>query len=210
MQKESNDVLFRVNGDIISTLKTSEDIGWESITEYSIQRIMYIASVLYSFRYENKFNPFVKDYDFSVSLRGPFSSIIPSAVYFLIANEFINYNENKELVLSGRQIPNLNLMPYFEERKNWIESIVYILGIYGEEKIYDFVFRDPQYQDNVQRNSIKEIDIKPGNKTDITVRRMKGAFEKGLGNSASQLSHKEYLDMYFDYVFSKILRGETE
>ncbi|MEK8127862.1 hypothetical protein WMW72_08125 [Paenibacillus filicis] len=210
MQKGSHDVLYRVNGDILSALKTSEDIGWESVTEFSVQRIMYIASVLFSFRHENEFNPFEQDYDFSVSLRGPFSAIIPRSLSFLLANEFIYYTDHKELSLSDRQMPDLYSMPYFKERKDWIESIIYILGIYGEEKIYDFVFRDPQYQDNIQRNSIKEINIKPGNKTDITIRKMKAAFEKSLGSSASELENKKYLDMYFDYVFSKILRGETE
>lgn len=210
MPKDLNEVLFRVNGDVLSTLITAEEIGWEAITELSIQRVMYISSVLFSFKFEKKFNPFASDYDFSISLRGPYSDVIPRSLSFLLASEYITYTYHKELRLTDRPIPDLFSMPYFNERKSWIETIIYILGIYGEEKIYDFVFRDPQYQDNIQRNSIKEINIKAGNKTDITLRKLKGAFEKSLGESAVELDNKKYLDMYFDYVFSKILRGETE
>lgn len=209
MQKEAREKLLRVNGDILSVLTTVGDLGWESVNELSIQRIVYIASVLFSFKYEEEVNPFEIDYNFSVSLRGPYSDIIPNSIKFLMVNELID-KEDGGLKILGREIPNIGLMPKFYERKSWIEIIIYILGIYGEEKIYDFVFRDPQYQDNLQRNSIKEINIKSGNKTEMALKKLKLAFEKTLGKSALELDNKQYLNMYFDYVFSKILRGETD
>ncbi|MEK5435243.1 MULTISPECIES: hypothetical protein [Paenibacillus] len=205
-----NEKIYRVNGDILATLTTGEDLAWGAMNELSIQRILYISSILFSFRFENKYNPYEIDYDFSVSLRGPFSDVVPFSIKFLLANKFIIINENDEIELAGRELPDMTSMPYYTERKEWIETIIYILGIYGEEKIYDFVFRDPQYQDNLQRNSMKEINLKSGNKTELTLRRLKAAFEGTLGKSALELDNKKYLEMYFEYVFSKILRGETE
>ncbi|ACS98970.1 hypothetical protein [Paenibacillus sp. JDR-2] len=211
MQKKPIELIFRVNGDVTSILSSGEEIGWDSISEYSIHRILYISSVLYRFRFEElSFNPFEEDYDFSVSLRGPYSDIVPYSLKYLQANKYIFINEKGEYLLSTRELPDMSLMPNYQERSSWLEAVIYILGIYGEEKIYDFVFRDPQYQDNLQRNSIKEINIKEGNKTELTLMKMKDAFEKTLGKAALELNNKRYLDMYFEYVFSKILRGETE
>lgn len=202
--------LFRVNGDILATLICADEVGWDSITELSIQRIMYISSVLFSFKNEKEYNPFEKDYNFSISLRGPFSSIISYSLINLLSRGNILVDGNKEVRLSTVRIDDLESMPFFLERKDWIENIVYILAIYGEEKIYDFIFRDPEYQDTLQRNSVTEINLKIGNETYLTLKKMKAAFENSLEVSVDELENKKYLDMYFDYVFSKILRGETE
>ncbi len=209
MQKKNLEKIYRVNGDILSTLIASDEIGWGSVSELSIQRIIYISTVLFSFRYEDKKNPFEEDYDYSVSLRGPYSDIIPQSLNFLIVNDWVILS-SEGCELSERNMPDMSRLPNYLERKEWIETIIYILGIYGEEKIYDFVFRDPQYQDNLQRNSIREINTTSHNKTVQTLRKMKIAFEKALGESASELDNKKYLNMYFDYVFSRILRGETD
>lgn len=201
--------ILRINGDILSVVKICNDVGWDNLKEISIYRIIYIASVLYSFKYPNKENPFSSDYDFITSLRGPFTEDIKTSLTNLLVNEYL-LSDGKKITLGKVTPSRIEELPKYQEKYNWLEVIIYILAIYGEEKIYDFVVRDPEYQENVQSNSIKEINVEKGNKTYISLVKIKGVFENVLGEDAKELDDKQYLEHYFDYIFSKILRGELD
>jgi hypothetical protein len=202
--------ILRINGDILSIVKICNDVGWDYLKEISIYRIIYIASVLYSFKYPNKENPFSGDYDFVASLRGPFTESIKTSLTNLFVNDYL-LNDGKQ-IFKGKEEPSEQIenLPNYKEKYHWFEIIIYILAVYGEEKIYDFVVRDPEYQENVQSNSIKEINVARGNKTYISLVKLKSVFEKALGEQAKELDDKQYLEHYFDYIFSKILRGELD
>ncbi|EKS7870926.1 hypothetical protein QCQ72_005997 [Bacillus cereus] len=201
--------ILRVNGDILTIVNICNEIGWNSLKELSIYRIVYIASVLYKFKYPDKENPFSVDYNFVTSLRGPYTEDIKTSLTYLLVNDYLNKKEN-EIVSGSMEFPNVEKLPNYYEKSNWLRIVIYILAIYGEEKIYDFVVRDPQYQDNLQSNSIKEINTEKGNKTYQSLIELKRVFEESLGEEARNLDDKKYLDYYFDYVFSKILRGEID
>ena len=93
MIEESKKRLFRVAGDVYSIVDISSEIGWDSVIELSIQRIIYLSSVFYSFKFPDNSNPFLKDYDFSVDLRGPFNSQIQKSILLLLKEQYLSYDK---------------------------------------------------------------------------------------------------------------------
>ena len=93
-------------------------------------------------------------------------------------------------------------------KTEWFEDIAYIVGIYGEDKIYDFIFRDPEYREALQGNSIYNLNIGEDNTTVKFLNSFKMAFEEKLYNKEDALDNRKYLELYFEYIFGKILRGE--
>lgn len=199
-----------INADVISILQLTSKIGWKEARELSILRILYLSSLLYSFRYPGKVNPFEEDYEFTVDSRGPFNDkVINNSIIWLLSNEMIKQNpKNKSYSLTGNTIDHLDQIPNYQIKKSWIDVIVHILGIYGEDSIYDFIFRDPEYRDNLNRHSTKTLNISESNKTIETLNEFQKAFVKELKEKAKEISDKDYLEMYFEFVFSKYLRGE--
>ena len=92
-----------------------------------------------------------------------------------------------------------------QERFGWLKQVVYILGIYGENKIYDFIFRDPQYQTTIMSNTQQGLNTGDDNETIKTLQSFQDAFEETLNNK-NKISSQTYLELYFEYVFSKILK----
>ena len=92
-------------------------------------------------------------------------------------------------------------------RHEWVSIVVFILGIYGEDKIYDFIFKDPEYVDAIKRQSAKSINTSEDNLSISSLKKFKEIFEENLGEQANALKDKDYLEMYFEFIFSKILKG---
>lgn len=201
--------LYKHNGDIISLIEIASEIGWSGIREMSINRVFYLASVLYSFVYPEKNNIFNEDYIFFLSIRGPYFEGIDNSITFLLANDYISEDDGFYR-LSHRKLPDMSKLPFNFEKKEWIRVITYILGIYGEEKIYDFIFRDPEYQKSLQSNSIKTINTDKDNETLFTLNKFKAAFEDTIDMQAAKVDAKMYLRLYFEYVFSVIIKGDAE
>lgn len=65
--------------------------------------------------------------------------------------------KSKAYSLTNKDIPFIEQIPNFNTKREWIDAIIHILGIYGEDNIYDFVFRDPEYRDTVDRQSTKQL-----------------------------------------------------
>ncbi|MCL5066806.1 MAG: hypothetical protein M1368_00440 [Thaumarchaeota archaeon] len=211
MQKSINsDTVANLNGDIISLVELAKSIGWEGVRKLSIYRILYLSSVLYSFKYPSVKNPFLEHYHFSVVATGPYSDDVKNSITFLEANEYIDKRDGDFYVLGKNPLPNLSQLPDHDIKKQWIKIILLILGVYGEGKVYEFVIRDPQYQDNIMRNLVTELDVSADNQSTKTLNQFKSSFEETLGSKASKIDSKEYLELYFDYVFSKVLKGEIK
>lgn len=204
---KNQDKIIIVSGDIFSCLTLSRNIGWDSVKELSINRILYFASIMYSFKFPLSKNIFEDDYKFTITLRGPEEPIIQNALIHLQSNYIIKKNLNGyELLVDKLDITD-NL-PYFDEKKKWLEDIIYIFGVYGEDKLYDFIFRDPEYKDNLRSNSQKRLNISKTNQTIKFLEGFKQSFEKTINSPNDNLNNKQYLELYFEYVFGKILRGE--
>ena len=92
------------------------------------------------------------------------------------------------------------------ERINWIDSILLILGKYGENKIFGFIVNDPLYDVSVKSNLPSEIQVTSENETLLVLNDFKKAFEDTLPDTNS-ISKEEYISLYFDYIFSQIIKG---
>ncbi|MBL0049309.1 MAG: hypothetical protein IPP32_14580 [Bacteroidetes bacterium] len=201
----------KINGDVVSILQLTSKIGWKETRELSILRILYLTSILFRFRYPNDNNPFEEDYEFTVDSRGPYNDkVINNSLVWLLSNEMIKQSESqKAYSLTNKDIPFIEQIPNFNTKREWIDAIIHILGIYGEDNIYDFVFRDPEYRDTVDRQSTKTINLSESNKTIETLHEFQKAFIEALGDKAKDLNPKDYLEMYFEFIFSKYLKGKN-
>lgn len=193
--------LYTANSDILRIMKQSRQIRWNLLKENSIQRILYLLKIMYSFVYNNE-NIF-SYYNFIVSLYGPYSKLIKDSLIFLESDLWIIKNDNGEYTFGEQEIE----LPLNEEQKEeWIYTILYILGKYGIDRIFGFIINDPLYKDAVATNSQKLLDTSSAeNKTIEILNKFKTAFEETL-NEAHSLSKKDYLDLYFDYIFSQIIK----
>jgi len=76
MVRSEQDYRHVVSADILDIFRASDEIGWKNIRETSVQRILYLATVLFSFNFPEKENIF-SNYTFSLEKYvGPFNSSI--------------------------------------------------------------------------------------------------------------------------------------
>lgn len=198
--KESTKELYKANDDIIGLMKLVKNIGWSSIREQSIQRTLYLTKVLYTFISEKEDNLF-KDYNFSVSVAGPYSSLIYRSIIDLKAREIlVEDKEGKIKLVDSNYKTDEN-----SEKYKWLKIIIHILGLYGESKIFGFTINDPLYKEGIETNIQKVLDTSSlENKTVKVLNDFKSAFEDTL-DDVSNISREEYLELYFEYIFSKII-----
>lgn len=203
--KDKIRILLEVNTDVLTLLRISSGIGWKELRESSVHRIFYLSSVLYAFMKGHNRDAY-KNYNFSLSVTGPYSEVIDRSLIDLKSRELITEDDSGNLVLKIDE--NAKYFKTISTHKiDWFKTIIYILGLYGESKIFGFVIQDPQYKNDFQRNSQISIDISDQNKTVQTLKEFKNAFEKTL-NDVSQIDDKEYLELYFEYVFAEIIKEE--
>lgn len=161
---------------------------------------MPLLKVLYSFNCDEE-NIF-EGYHFNVTMFGPYSELIRRSVVFLLTNRHLEGDDDGEI----RIISNAGVDEMSEERINWIETILLILSKYGESKIFSFIINDPLYDTSVKSNQSSEIQVTPENETLLVLNDFKKAFEETLSDTSS-ISKEEYISLYFDYIFSQIIKG---
>ncbi|MCW8898303.1 MAG: hypothetical protein OQJ96_06585 [Flavobacteriales bacterium] len=200
--KSNTKDLFHANSDILNLLSLVNEIGWKTLREQSIQRIIYFSKVMYSFIYIKEKNLF-ENYHFSKSVSGPYADLIKRSVINLKSTEIVNEDEEGNIKLIETHQINGE-----EKHIEWLRVIIYILGLYGENKIFNFTIHDPLYKEALDSNTQQELDASPENKTIQVLNQFKTAFEETL-DDVSNISNQEYLELYFEYVFSQIInRGE--
>lgn len=193
--------LLKANSDILTLIHLVDEIGWKSIREQSIQRILYLSKVLYSFANTDGLNPY-NDYHFSASISGPYSELVNSSLINLKSREIISEDEEGKIKLIDEQFE----YEYDEIQERWLKTIIYILGLYGESKVYGFTIKDPVVKNAIETQSEKELDTSPENTTIKVLNDFKSAFEETLDRSTLEsINKEEYLELYFEYVFSKII-----
>jgi hypothetical protein len=201
--------LYHTNDDIVFILNTGLKIGWEEVKSQSINRIIYLSKVLYSFVNDSEPN-IMEYYHFTSNLAGPVSAVISKSLVDLESREFtISENSGIKLNISGQSLDNILDSSLDNDKKNrqeWYKTIILLLGKYGENKVFSFTINDPLYIENIESNSPKEIGFEDSeNKTLKVLNGFKEAFEKSIGDTSS-ISKEEYLELYFDYVFSQIIK----
>ena len=210
MEKENKDnrVQYLIYTDILAIFKLAAEIQWKEVRQNSVYRILYLSSVLYSFRHPGNSSPF-SIYKFSVDSSGPYDSNISSALDFLIKDEYLSRTTGDDVLALGKNpIDDVFKIEIGQERYDWLKQVMYILGIYGENKIYDFIFRDPQYQTTIKSNTQQGLNTNINNETIKTLKSFQEAFEETLTEQKEKISSQTYLELYFEYVFSKILKRE--
>lgn len=204
-----NDIML-VSADVYSVMKSMHKIGWSALRESSINRILYLSAVIFSFMSGEVENIFVENYDFVIKLGGPEDPKISNAITNLESNDMICRNENGLFLSGAEEIDKFKGYPRYYEKARWIDDISYIIGIYGEDRIYDFVFRDPQYQQSLKTNTQYSLDLSQENATVKFLNSFKKDFENQAKETSKDysLNNRQYLSMYFEFVFGKILRGD--
>lgn len=203
------DVLYQTNDDIICILNIGLQIGWKEVKPQSLHRIIYLSKVLFSFVYGEEPNLY-SNYHFSANISGPVSSIINDSLIDLRSKEFVVSDEpDLKLKIKGDLIKSILDTSYDVvkfKRQKWFKIIILLLGKFGENKVFSFVINDPLFNENYLSNSSREISFENNeNKTLEVLNSFKEAFEKSLENTSS-ISKEEYLELYFDYVFSQIIK----
>ena len=94
--------------DVYQLISKLARIGWKSIRESSINRIMYLSAVLYSFRYPEEINIFEDDYNFSVTLSGPEDADVEKALINLESNEVLEHTDSGYILCSEKKIFMVN------------------------------------------------------------------------------------------------------
>lgn len=200
---EDRTELYLTNDDILYILNVSEKIAWTKIKPQNLYRIIYLSKVLYSFVNREEPNLF-DNYHFSTTIYGPYSSSIEKSLIFLESNTFIVNKDGGFKIVSGGFEKSENIDEI--KRESWFDTIILLLGKYGENKIFSFTINDPLYQKSVEVNTQKEINFNDDeNKTLKVLESFKSAFEATLSD-VSSISKEEYLELYFDYIFSQIIK----
>ena len=193
--------LMSANVDLMTIIAHTKKMGWDSVGSNSLQRIIYLMKVLYAFNHEDE-NVFGL-YHFNVSVFGPYSELINNSLTFLLATQRLTGEREGDVRLNSDD--GVDAMS--DEKIKWIDTVLLILGKYGESKIFSFIVNDPLYDQSVKSNSDSEIDINPENYTLRVLNDFKSAFEETLEDTSS-ISKEEYISLYFDYLFSKIIKRE--
>lgn len=195
------DELVKVNIDIMTIAAHARKIGWETISVSTLQRFIYLLKVLYSFINSSENNLF-NQYHFNVTTFGPYSELIYRSVVFLLSTRRLEGDMDGDVkIISKDGVDEMDT-----ERINWIDSILLILGKYGENKIFGFIVNDPLYDVSVKSNLPSEIQVTSENETLLVLNDFKKAFEDTLPDTTS-ISKEEYISLYFDYIFSQIIKG---
>lgn len=193
--------LMSANVDLMTIIAHTKKMGWDSVGSNSLQRIVYLMKVLYAFNHEDE-NVFGL-YHFNVSVFGPYSELIDNSLTFLLTTQRLTGEREGDVRLNSTD--GVDAMS--DEKIKWIDTVLLILGKYGESKIFSFIVNDPLYDQSVKSNSDSEIDIDPENFTLRVLNDFKNAFEETLEDTSS-ISKEEYISLYFDYLFSKIIKRE--
>jgi hypothetical protein len=195
--------------DIILIFQSSKLAGWEEISHKTISRTLYFVSTLYHYFHKDKNNIF-KDYKFFMEKDYPRLDHLDEYLTTLEGKNII-IKKNNQFMLNKSMIESHDQyfrVPFFTNRRIWISLVIKILSIYGEDTIYDFIFRDPEFSYNNDRNEyniLMNMDSK--SQTYITLEHFHAAFEEALKlQNRESLSIERYVILYFEYIFSTIIK----
>lgn len=193
--------LYSANEDIMAISYYGKEIGWDSIARLSFHRILYLAKVLYVFRHTGEASLF-DYYHFTAVINGPYSVQVSNALAFLLSSDRLLEKDDLYTFNSDK-----TLLDNFPEQKlAWIRFVLLLLGKYGEDKIFGFIINDPAYDNAVKTNRNAELVASSESLTVKVLNKFKTKFEETLDKGIA-LSDEQYIDLYFEYLFGKIIKG---
>jgi len=197
---ESN-VLYSANEDILAISYYGKEIGWESIAGLSFHRILYLAKVLYVFRRLEE-TPLFDYYHFTAVINGPYSVQVSSSLANLSSRDNLLEKDDQYIFNSDKSL--LNNFP--QQKLGWIRFVLLLLGKYGEDRIFGFIINDPAYDNAVKTNRNSELVASSESLTVKVLNKFKASFESTLDQGVV-LTDEQYIDLYFEYLFGKIIKG---
>ncbi len=196
-----NKELYSANEDIMAISYYGKEIGWENIAELTFHRVLYLTKVLHVFLQTDSISLF-DYYHFTAVINGPYSVQVNNALVYLISSEKLLENDDLYTFNSDKSI----LANFSEQKLSWIRFVMLLLGKYGEDKIFGFIINDPAYDNAVKTNRNTELIASSESLTVKVLNKFKLSFEKTLDQELS-LSDEQYIDLYFEYLFGKIIKG---
>ena len=140
-----------------------------------------------------------------LSLTKPLSSQISPGIYATPASG-AHRSVFRFLPVYTYNSDNALLENFPVEKLTWIRFVLLLLGKYGEDKIFGFIINDPSYDNAVKTNRNAELDASSESLTVRMLNKFKASFEETLDQGVS-LSDEKYIDLYFEYLFGKIIKG---
>lgn len=190
--------LIKICEDLITISSTASKIGWRSISEQMFHRVLYLVKVLYTFKHPE--DNIFKYCHFSATIYGPYSNLITRGIAFLCSSARLRKDpEGYSLNTSD----DYDIDPI---KRSWINTILHLLGQYGEKRVFAFITNDPSYDEAVKTNRVAELDFSSESQTIKTLNAFKDAFEKTQGD-VHTLKDNDYIALYFDYIFSEIIKS---
>ena len=196
-----NNALYSANEDILAISYYGKEIGWESIAVLSFHRILYLAKVLYVFRHAGE-APLFDYYHFTAVINGPYSVQVSNALVNLISRD--NLAEKDDLYTFNSNRALLDNFP--KQKLDWIRFVLLLLGKFGEDRIFGFIINDPAYDNAVKTNRNAELIASTESLTVKVLNKFKASFESTLDHGVV-LTDEQYIDLYFEYLFGKIIKG---
>ena len=197
----NNNALYSANEDILAISYYGNEIGWESIAGLSFHRILYLAKVLYVFRHAEE-APLFDYYHFTAVINGPYSVQVSNALVNLISRDSLT--EKNDLYTFNSDKTLLDNFP--QQKLDWIRFVLLLLGKFGEDKIFGFIINDPAYDNAVKTNQNTELLASAESLTVKVLNQFKTNFESTLDRSVV-LTDEQYMDLYFEYLFGRIIKG---
>lgn len=197
----NNSELYQANEDIMAISYYGKEIGWESIAGLSFHRILYLAKVLYVFRHSSS-EALFNNYHFTAFINGPYSEQVNNSLAFLSSSERLLEKEDMFTFNSDKSL----LENFSAEKLIWLRFVLLLLGKYGEDKIFGFIINDPSYDNAVKTNRNVELDVSSESLTIKVLNKFRSSFEETLDKNVT-LSDEQYIDLYFEYLFGKIIKG---
>ena len=202
--------------DILLVFEHSTKNNWKAISTKTIIRILYFSIAFNKFFNQTNPIPFSDTYDFYIDTSG----LNMNDISFLLAefehNSLVKKTNINEYILDTNNPNYLEIINesykrnLFQEKSKWISIVISILAIYGEESIYEFIFRDPEFLMKYKSQDNHNIDISNESETFKILYKFKSAFELELKKRDKRnLSTQQYINLYFDYVFSTIIKKES-
>ena len=94
--------------DIYCLLCVLKELGWESLRETTINRLIYLSSVLYSFINNESENIYAKNYQFVITLSGPEDAEIEMALIHLESNDLLKHTDKGYMVINSENLLNMD------------------------------------------------------------------------------------------------------
>ena len=107
--------------DICCLLCELKELGWETLRETSINRLIYLSSVLYSFINNESENIFAKSYRFTITLSGPEDAEIGNALINLESNDLVRHTDKGYMVIDD--IKPLIIDDEYKKRKRGLKIL---------------------------------------------------------------------------------------